>query len=107
VAEQALAVGREREFVLEAGRAIWSEATDVSRDPGLRVVCERAGLSWDDCAVAIDNELLLTRVQANTEALVRLGHWGVPVFVFETEMFWGQDRIGDLESTLQRVGLDR
>jgi 2-hydroxychromene-2-carboxylate isomerase len=107
VAEHASAVGREREFVLEAGRAIWSEAVDVSRDPALRLVCQRAGLRWDDCAVAIDNELLLTRVQANTEQLVRLGHWGVPVLVFETELFWGQDRIADLESTLRRVGLDR
>ena len=107
VAEYALDHGRVREFVLEAGRAIWSEAVDVSRDPGLRLVCERAGLSWSQCAAVLGNERLMLRVQANTEALVRRGHWGVPLFVFESEPFWGQDRIEDLETTLRRVALER
>jgi 2-hydroxychromene-2-carboxylate isomerase len=107
VAEHALDCGRVRDFVLEAGRAIWSEATDVSRDTGLRLVCERAGLDWEECAGVLGNEQLMLRVQANTEALVRRGHWGVPLFVFESELFWGQDRIEDLETTLRRVRLER
>jgi 2-hydroxychromene-2-carboxylate isomerase len=105
VAEHAIEAGRVREFVLEAGRAIWSEATDVSRDEGLRRVCERAGLEWAGCAAALDDERLLARVQANTDELVELGHWGVPVFVFRDELFWGQDRIEDLERTLHRAHL--
>ncbi|MEA2468999.1 MAG: hypothetical protein QOJ57_3125, partial [Thermoleophilaceae bacterium] len=46
IAEHAVDVGREREFVLEASRGIWAEAIDVARDPGLRRICERAGLDW-------------------------------------------------------------
>ena len=34
-----------------------------------------------------------------------LGHWGVPVFVFDGELFWGQDRIEDLELALRDAGL--
>jgi 2-hydroxychromene-2-carboxylate isomerase len=105
VSEHAADVGRVREFVLAAGRAIWSEAVDVSGDSGLQVVCERAGLSWDSCAAAVDDEDLLARVQANTDELVGLGHWGVPVFVFGGEMFWGQDRIEDLERRLRGAAL--
>ena len=106
VSEHAIDVARVREFVLAAGRAIWAEAVDVSRDPGLQVVCERAGLAWDDCLAAIDDERMLARVQANTDELVALGHWGVPVFLFEGELFWGQDRIEDLERELRSVGLE-
>ena len=29
-----------------------------------------------------------------------LGHWGVPVFVLDGELFWGQDRIEDVERAL-------
>jgi 2-hydroxychromene-2-carboxylate isomerase len=106
VSEHAVDVGRVREFVLAAGRAIWSEAVDVSDDSGLRLVCERAGLSWDACAAALENGELLERVQASTDELVGLGHWGVPVFVFGGELFWGQDRIDDLERTLRRARLE-
>jgi len=30
----------------------------------------------------------------------------VPVFQFEGELFWGQDRIEDLERELRSVGLE-
>jgi 2-hydroxychromene-2-carboxylate isomerase len=105
VSEHAIGAGRVREFVLVAGRAIWSEATDVSGDAGLQSVCERAGLDWAECAAALGDERLLERVQANTDELVSLGHWGVPVFVFRDELFWGQDRIEDLERVLGKAGL--
>ena len=106
VSEHAIETGRVRQFVLAAGRAIWAEAVDVSTDPGLRMVCERAGLEWAACAAAVDDERLLARVQANTDELAGLGQWGVPVFQFEGELFWGQDRIGDLERELRSGGLE-
>jgi 2-hydroxychromene-2-carboxylate isomerase len=106
VAEHAVDVGRERDFVLEASRGIWAEAIDVSRDAGLRAICERAGLAWRDCAAALDDPALRARVDADTEALADLGHWGVPVFVFASELFWGQDRVEDLEIALGEAGLE-
>lgn len=104
VAEHAVDVGRERELVLVASRAIWAEAVDVARDEGLRPVCERAGLSWEACENALHDRGLRARVEANTAALGDLGHWGVPVFVFADELFWGQDRIEDLEIALGDAG---
>ncbi|HMJ32472.1 MAG TPA: DsbA family protein [Baekduia sp.] len=107
VAEHAVDVGRERAFVLAASRAIWGEAVDVARDDGLRSVCERAGLSWPACAAALADPALGRRVDASTAALARLGHWGVPVFAFGQELYWGQDRIEDLEVALRDAGLER
>jgi 2-hydroxychromene-2-carboxylate isomerase len=105
VAEHAVDVGREREFVLTASRAIWAQAIDVARDEGLRPICEQAGLSWEACRAALRDEDLRARVEANTTKLSELGHWGVPVFVFAGELFWGQDRIEDLEVVLDDAGL--
>jgi len=106
VSEHAIDVGREREFVLSASRGIWAEAVDVASDAGLRAVCARGGLDWAPCAAALEDPALRARVDANTAALADLGHWGVPVFVFAGELFWGQDRIEDLEATLRDAGLD-
>jgi 2-hydroxychromene-2-carboxylate isomerase len=107
VGEHAVEAGRAREFVLEASRGIWAEAIDVATDPGLRRVCERAGLDWGACSEAIGDERLRARVERNTDELIERGHWGVPVFVFREELFWGQDRIEDLETVLTKAGLER
>jgi 2-hydroxychromene-2-carboxylate isomerase len=107
VGEHAVDAGLARAFVLSASRGIWAEAVDVASDPGLRAVCERAGLDWHSCATALGDARLRERVEADTEALGELGHWGVPVFVFEGEPFWGQDRIEDLELALREAGLER
>jgi 2-hydroxychromene-2-carboxylate isomerase len=100
VAQHAVDVGAERAFVLEASRGIWAEAVDVSSDRGLRGVCERAGLDWDACRAALEDPQIGARVEADTQALLDLGHWGVPVFVVEGELFWGQDRIEDVERAI-------
>ena len=107
VAEHARDVRREREFVLGASRGIWSEAMDVARDKPLRELCERAGLRWDECAAALDDPAARARVEASTDALAELGHWGVPVLVLDGELFWGQDRIEDVERALRSAGLER
>ena len=107
VSEHAIDVGRERAFVLAAGRAIWAEGVEVATDAGLRPVCEEAGLDWAACAAAIEDPALAARVDANTQALLDLHHWGVPVTVFGTDRFWGQDRIEDLERALEDAGLRR
>ena len=107
VAEHAVDVHRERAFVLVASRAIWAEAVDVASDDGLRRVCEWSGLEWGPCAAALGDPALRARVDEDTDALAELGHWGVPVFVFEGELFWGQDRIEDLELVLREAALER
>jgi 2-hydroxychromene-2-carboxylate isomerase len=104
VSEHAKDVGRVRELVLAASRGIWAEAVDVASDSGLRRVCEEAGLEWGGCLDAVADPALAERVEANTERLAELGHWGVPVFDYGGELFWGQDRIEDLELAL--AGLD-
>jgi 2-hydroxychromene-2-carboxylate isomerase len=107
VAAHAADVGRVREFVLAASRAIWAQAVDVASDDGLRSVCETAGLDWAACVAALTDPALRARVDADTEAVAALGHWGVPILVFRGEPFWGQDRIEDLEAVLRDAGLER
>ena len=105
VSELAKEEGLAPQFVLDASRAIWAEAVDVSTDEGLRPVCEHAGLAWPDCERAIADPAYGDRVEANTAALAELGQWGVPVFRFGDEIFWGQDRIEDLETVLGEADL--
>jgi len=107
VGELAADEGLEKEFVLSASRGIWAEAIDVATDDGLKLVVERAGLDWTAALAALDNSEYSARLEANVQELEVMKHWGVPTFVIRGEIFWGQDRILDLETRMAEFGLRR
>lgn len=84
--------GREREFVLAAGNAIWNEAVDVATDKGMRRVAEQAGLFWPEVAAAMSDEGWRNAVERNRKAMTEIGLWGVPTFKLGDVALWGQDR---------------
>ncbi len=103
VAEHAKESGRLSEFVLAASRAVWAEGVCVAGDRGLKRVCDSVGLDWEGCRAALENPEYHRRIEDNVTRLLELGHWGVPLFHVNGELFWGQDRIPDLEDALARV----
>ena len=107
IAEHAQQVGKLAAFVTRTATAIWSEALDVRRDRALQSLSESLDLDWADCQRAMRSEVYRERVEANTARLAELGHWGVPTFAFDGQLYWGQDRIVDLERALTEAGLRR
>ena len=83
---------RGREFVLHAGRAIWSEAVDVSSDKGMRQVTHRCGLFWPDVKKAMQGDDWRATIEGNRESMMRDGSWGVPTVRLGDLVLWGQDR---------------
>lgn len=84
--------GRERDFLVEAGKAIFAEGIDVATDEGLQIVAERVGLFWPELQAALQDESWRDHVEANRELLTDVGLWGVPTFKIGEQVFWGQDR---------------
>lgn len=81
-----------REFLLQAGRAIWSEAVDVATDEGMRKVTGRTGLFWPEVVAAMSSDDWRAPIEANRESMMRSGAWGVPTLRLGEAVFWGQDR---------------
>jgi len=81
-----------REFLLNAGIAIWSEAVDVATDAGMRKVTGRTGLFWPDVVQAMRSDDWRESVEANRESMMDSGSWGVPTLRLGDDVFWGQDR---------------
>ncbi len=83
---------RAREFVLNAGAAIWSEAIDVSTDKGMRKLSGRSGLFWPDVKKTMENDEWRPVIEANRESMMDSGSWGVPTVRMGEFIAWGQDR---------------
>lgn len=81
-----------RDFLLNAGLAIWSEAVDVATDAGMRKVTGRTGLFWPDVVQAMGSDDWRETVEANRESMMESGSWGVPTLRLGDDVFWGQDR---------------
>jgi 2-hydroxychromene-2-carboxylate isomerase len=100
--------GRGFEFVRAASRIMWSGEIDGWHEGGRLAVCADAvgldgeALERDAAAGAARLDAI---IEANEDAQTVAGHWGVPLFVFEGEPFFGQDRVEHLIWRMKRAGL--
>lgn len=83
---------RGREFLLNAGEAIWSQAIDVASDPGMRKVTGKTGLFWPDVKAAMEHGKWRETIEGNRESMMASGCWGVPTMRIGDFALWGQDR---------------
>lgn len=96
----ALASGKLYAYVHSVATGIWSEAADVRSDADLSRLCERAGLPWRQAQPLLSQSSWRELAEANRQALLALGLWGVPTFAIGRFAAWGQDRIDILTARL-------
>jgi len=100
--------GRGLDFIGEVSRLIWSgEVRGWHEGSHLAGAAARAGLDLAelDAAITREPEHYEQQIQANQQAHAAAGHWGVPLFVFQGEPFFGQDRMDTLLWRLRQHGL--
>jgi 2-hydroxychromene-2-carboxylate isomerase len=102
--------GKGLAFAVEAARLIWSGAVDGWQEgEHLTRAADAAGLDGAalEAAIAADPAPYDALIADNEAAQKAAGHWGVPLFVFEGEPFFGQDRIDHLIWRMKQKGLQQ
>jgi 2-hydroxychromene-2-carboxylate isomerase len=100
--------GRALEYLRSYSDAVWSERVDAWREPGLRRIVERAGLSWHEAQQRLDSKDWEPEMERNVQAMLAAGSWGVPTLRlpatarFPEFTVWGQDRLWLVEEELAR-----
>jgi len=95
-------------FASAASRAIWSgEVDNWHEGDHLARALTGAGLNAAETLAMVETQTaeLDVEIAANEAAQKNAGHWGVPLFVFENEPFFGQDRIEHLIWRMREGGL--
>ncbi len=83
---------RGREFLLNAGQAVWSQGVDLATDAGMRKVAGRTGLSWPAVLAAMEDDGWRELAESNRASMMASGSWGVPTLRMGDFIAWGQDR---------------
>lgn len=97
-----LADGPER--VLDAAgallRAVWVQERDIADEATLAAVLAELGLPAQRLQEA-RSEAVAQAYQANTERAIARQVFGAPSYVFDDELFWGQDRLDFLAARMK------
>lgn len=81
-------------------RAIWEDGLDPSDAAAVDAVIAAAGLPAAALAEGAESADVKDRLAANTQAVVDRGAFGIPTFFVGEEMFFGKERLGQIEELL-------
>ena len=87
-------------FIEALNPAIWEEGLDVTDAAALAAVLSKAGFDAERPAAAAQDPAIKQIVIDNTEQAVERGTFGIPTFYLGTEMFFGKERLGQVEEML-------
>lgn len=88
--------------------AAFVQGIDTSRDKGLKIVVEKAGLNWVQAQSVLGQPGWEEGIESNRLAMYEAGLWGVPSFRLLDEngqqllALWGQDRLWLFAREIQR-----
>jgi 2-hydroxychromene-2-carboxylate isomerase len=96
-----------RPYVKAVMNAEWAEGEDIGDAAVLADIANRIGLDVNALLKVIDAPAYLARLQAIWAEGEQRGVFGVPTFIVNDQIFWGNDRIDFLVEYLTELGLRR
>jgi 2-hydroxychromene-2-carboxylate isomerase len=82
--------------------AMWHDGADMGDLDVMRDVLDKAGLDSDALLALADDPEVKAELISNTEAAAKRGAFGVPTFFVDEDMFWGKERLGQVEAALTK-----
>jgi len=82
-------------------RHMWEEGRKMDDPEVIRAALEASGLDGTRTLQRIQDQAVKDRLLNNTEGSVARGTFGSPTFFVGEEMFFGKDRLGDVEEAIQ------
>ena len=80
--------------------SIWAEDANPADPQVLTALAARHGLDGAGLLAEADTEIIRAEYRGNTERALTAGVFGSPFYVYEGEIFWGQDRRDMLEEAI-------
>lgn len=95
-------VAKAKAFALAAYRQYWGEGKDIARPEHLAGIVKSLGIPEAEIAAAAEDAAARQAVLDSTAEAIALKAFGTPTFMVDGEMFWGSDRIDQIDRWLSR-----
>ncbi|HRD75400.1 MAG TPA: 2-hydroxychromene-2-carboxylate isomerase [Hyphomicrobiaceae bacterium] len=91
-------------YVETAFRAMWEEGRKMDDPQVIKATLIDAGIDGDRVLEGIQEQSIKDKLLADTEASVERGNFGSPTFFVDGEMYFGKDRLDDVERVIGKAG---
>ena len=80
--------------------AMWEDGVNTGDPEVVRSILGAAGLDGEALLAACSDPEVKAELSSNTDKAAARGAFGVPTFFVGDEMFWGKERLGQVEAAL-------
>jgi len=87
-------------YVDETYRDMWERGRKMDDPDVIRAAFDAAGLPTEELLAGIEDPAIKQELQANTERAVARGVFGSPSFFVGTELYFGKDRLREVEEEI-------
>jgi 2-hydroxychromene-2-carboxylate isomerase len=96
--------GRLVDFATVVFEHYWSKEQDISTPDTLRAVAEALGMDGEHFLSRLQADDIKAQLRTNTEELIARGGYGSPtLFINESDMYFGNDRLPLVERKLEQL----
>lgn len=95
-------LGCETAYIDVVLSAMWEKSLKMDDPEVMAKALTDSGLDADAIFALIQTDPIKEKLKANTQAAVDRGVFGVPTFFVGDEMFFGKERLGQVEEALQQ-----
>lgn len=94
-------------YVDQVYRHMWSEPKKMDDPEVIRSALESSRLPADDIIAGMQDPAVKQTLIANTERSVTMGTFGSPTFYVENEIFFGKDKLVEVEEFINTINQSR
>ena len=95
-------MGIKIEFGMKVLEQLWAQENDISNLETLKLIANDLKINFEDLNKLAMSDKIKNIYEANTQEAINMNIFGVPTYVYNNEMFWGQDRLELLEYSLKK-----
>ena len=90
-----------RSFALRVMRNYFQSNIDLSKATNVFEAAKDEGLDVKTLASSIEHDCIKERLRHEVDAAINRGVFGSPIFIIDNEMFWGTDRLEQLNKWVE------
>ena len=82
--------------------AVWVEERDIADPDTIITIANEQDLDGIALFDQIENAVVLEELEKNTQEAISRNVFGTPTWIYEDELFWGQDRLDFLSRAIEK-----